>query len=385
MKVLLRAPLLTMSGYGIHSRQVFLWLSQREDIQLDVECLNWGRTPWLINENYEKGLIKKIMQHSRKLEPPYDVSIQLQLPDEWNPELGKINIGMSAVVETDRCNPKWIDACNRMDHVVVPSYFTKSVLKRSGILMTPVTVIPEWFNLDILTCPKNKLNLNIDTSFNFLIIAQLNSQNPEEDRKNIFNTLKWACEEFKDNQDVGIILKTNSGKGTSIDKTITKDLLRQMISVIGKKDFPKIHLMHGNMKSNEVAQLYTQTNIKALLSATRGEGYGLPLVDAAAAGMPIVATNWSGHLDFLGDNFLKVDYSLEEIKKGKVDNRIFFEGYKWACPKEQSFKAQIRKVYEDYDSLTTTSVILKKNTLEKFSNTSIINQYDNLFNSLIGK
>ena len=149
MKVLLRAPLLTMSGYGVHSRQVFEWLYSKNNIELYVECLNWGMTPWMINGDIDDGLIGKIMSCSKKLEPPYDISFQLQLPDEWDPKLAKINVGMSAFVETDRCNPKWIDACNQMDYVLTPSSFTKNVVKRSGVLFKPIDVVHEHFNKNI--------------------------------------------------------------------------------------------------------------------------------------------------------------------------------------------------------------------------------------------
>ena len=127
MKVLLRAPLLTNSGYGVHSRQVFELLNERTDIDLVVECLNWGQTPWLINENLEDGLVGKIMSKSKKIEGKFDLSIQIQLPDEWNHNIATKNIGISAFVETNRCNPKWIDACNKMDMIIVPSEFTKNV------------------------------------------------------------------------------------------------------------------------------------------------------------------------------------------------------------------------------------------------------------------
>ena len=77
-KVLLRAPLLTNSGYGVHSRQVFKWLHSKEDIDLTVECLNWGSTPWIIDTNRESGLIAKIMSCSKKVEGKYDITYQLQ-------------------------------------------------------------------------------------------------------------------------------------------------------------------------------------------------------------------------------------------------------------------------------------------------------------------
>ena len=129
MKVLLRAPLLSLSGYGIHSRQIFEWLETIPGIELTVEILQWGTTTWLVNESTQNGLIGRIMEKSRELQSPYDVTFQVQLPDEWDTKLGKINIGVSAYVETNKCSQKWLDATNKMDHIIVPSNFTKKVLK----------------------------------------------------------------------------------------------------------------------------------------------------------------------------------------------------------------------------------------------------------------
>ena len=131
MRVLLRAPLLTLSGYGVHSRQIFEWLyEKRSEIDLTVECLNWGRTSWLVNPDLEDGLIGKIMSCSKNMtKEKYDISFQVQLPDEWDESLAHKNVGISAFVETDRCNPAWIDKCNNMDMIIVPSTFTKNVNK----------------------------------------------------------------------------------------------------------------------------------------------------------------------------------------------------------------------------------------------------------------
>ena len=64
-KVLLRAPLLTNSGYGIHSRQLFSWLYNKKDVELTVECVQWGRTPWILDTDQEDGIYGKIMSCSK--------------------------------------------------------------------------------------------------------------------------------------------------------------------------------------------------------------------------------------------------------------------------------------------------------------------------------
>ena len=386
-KVLLRAPLLTNSGYGVHSRQLFTWLHERKDVDLVVECLQWGRTSWLLDSKLENGTIGKIMNCSQPFDKnEIDISFQVQLPDEWDENLGKINIGVTALVETDKCSSEWVEKCNKMDHIVVPSTFTKNVLKRSGVVSKPVTVIPEWYNPEIEnksglaeTLDDERFNA-ITEPFTILMIGTLTSQMQQDDRKNIVNTIKWVSEEFADKKDVAILIKTNFGKGTTEDKRLCTEYLKKIKPVLGLGEYPKIKLLHGNMKTKEVAALYNHKNIKMYVSATRGEGYGLPLVEAAASGLPIVVTGWSGHLQFLDkDKIGCVDYNLKEISESRIDNRIFKKGFRWAEPLEASFKREIRKVYKDHNESKTRALEMMKNIQANSDNTAIKKQYDKLF------
>jgi hypothetical protein len=146
--VLLRAPLLTNSGYGVHSRQIFEWLERKKEINLQVECLKWGQTSWIVDGNAEDGLFEKIMSKSKPLRDKYDVTYQVQLPDEWDSNLGYYNVGVTALVETDKCNPAWLKNINEMNRVVVPSHFTKKVIEDTfgSRLNKKIDVIPEWYN-----------------------------------------------------------------------------------------------------------------------------------------------------------------------------------------------------------------------------------------------
>ncbi len=390
MKVLLRAPLLTNSGYGVHSRQIFEWLDSKNNIDLSVECLNWGRTSWLLDEKTDNGLVGKIMRKSKQKQPPYDVTIQVQLPDEWDNSLGKKNIGISAFVETDKCNPAWVENCNKMDHIIVPSTFTKNVIKNTGITKTKISVVPEWFNHDIIMLDNDFVKiepsveeLKFSSSFNFLVISQLTALEPENDRKNLYNCIKWLCETFEGNPDVGIVLKTNMGKGTTIDRQLSIEAVSNIIRASRKGKYPKINLVHGTMTSKEIASLYHKDSINCYVSATRGEGYGLPIIDAAVVGMPIVATGWSGHLEFLDEDlFYAVDYNLEKIKPSRIDNRVFFEGFRWANPKRESFIKQVLRVYRNYEEAKEKSEKLKNKVRKSFNKKEIKKMYDNIFENL---
>lgn len=377
-RVLLRGPFLTNSGYGVHSRQIARWALSKDNWDVKVQALPWGITPWIIDNNEENGLVGKIMSKTVNLNgvPVFDLSFQVQLPNEWDPRLAKVNIGVTAAVETDRCNPGWIDSCNRMSAVVVPSHHTKSVIEKSGSVKVPVIVVPESFYDEILEDNGEKFSHEFSTSFNFLVFGQLTGNNPENDRKNLFYTLKWIFEEFKDDKDVGVVLKTNSGRTTKIDRLVTEKFVKQMIKEVRSSPYPKVHLLHGKMNNREMTSLMKDPTVKALVSLTRGEGYGLPILEAAAVGLPVIATGWSGHLDFLRQDFVSIDYSLSEIHQSRIDNKIFMKGSKWAQPSEHDAKRRLRKFYEKSTMPSHRAQEASKRIRHDYNFTSISKIYD---------
>ena len=385
MNVIIRAPLLSISGYGVHSRQIFRWLETRENFNIFSQVVQWGNTSWMINPDMEDGLIKRIMNTSRETPGKADVSFQVQLPDEWDPNLARVNIGVSAVVETDKCNPSWIEAINRMDAVIVPSTHIRQTVLNSGKVTTKMFVIGEWFYDKIITEKDRVLDIDISTSFNFLSVATFTGNAPETDRKNLFNTIKWFCESFVDNEDVGLILKTNFGRGTQIDRQITKNTVRSILGEVRQGKFPRVHLIHGNLTTDEVVGLYRNPTVKCLINLTRGEGFGLPILEAAACEIPVIATNWSAHLDFLNlGKFIPIHYRLIDISEKRIDNRIFLKGFRWADPIEGDFKKKIKKFYSKHQIPEMWAADLSKSVIEKFSSKNIMKLYDEMIKDVIG-
>jgi len=366
MRAVIRAPLLSISGYGQHSRQIYEALKQCDKIkQLSTQVVQWGNTSWYLNPDEENGIIGDIMSKSSDTNDGYDISFQVQLPDEWSHTLAKINIGITAAVETDRCNPEWVDRCNMMSAIIVPSKFTQQVLQNSGNVKVPVHVIGEWY-IDEINGDVKSLDLDFRTPFNFLIVSQLTSPDSNIDRKNIANTVRWLCETFKDDPSVGIVLKTNSGRGTDIDRVMTENALQTILVPLRAVSKVPVYLIHGNMTNSEIASIYKHPKIKALVSLTRGEGFGLPLLEAAASSLPIIATDWSAHTEFLNlGKWVKIEHDLIDLPASRIDNRIFIPGVKWSNPKEDVYKK------------------LSHECRAKFSKTAIIKQYNQLFDELM--
>lgn len=385
-KVLVRGPVLTQSGYGVHSRQIAKWLLERDDIDVEFQALPWGDTPWIINRDDDGGFIGKIME--KTVDPSgrhYDASFQIQLPNEWDHKLAKVNVGITAGVETDKCNPSWVDDCNKMSMVIVPSQHTKKCLTSSGEVRVPLHVIPESFTDAILQSEKTHIDdLNLSTPFNFLIFGQLTGNNPENERKNIFYTVKWLCEVFKNDKEVGIVVKTNSGRNTNIDRRLVNQTFEALANEVRSGLYPKIHTLHGEMSDAEVASLYRHPQIKALVSLTRGEGFGLPILEAAASGLPVIATSWSGHVDFLSHGrYIDIDYDLREIHSSRIDNKIFMKGTKWSQAKEDDFKRKVLKFRSGSTIPKEWALNLKSKLIENYSLSSIKNLYNDAIRGLI--
>jgi glycosyltransferase involved in cell wall biosynthesis len=294
---------------------------------------------------------------------------------------------MSACVETTVCNPEWLKACNRMSKVIVPSEFVKGMLEATSSqfsvpITTPVFVVPESYYDDLTGLGESILDLK-PTDFAILLNGQITGMNSQLDRKNMFNTIRWLCETFRDDPNVVIVIKTNMARNTIIDRFVSKNLMTRLLSEVRPRSNPRVMLVHGDLRDVEMTGLYKHPNVKALVSLTRGEGFGLPLLEAAVAGLPVVATDWSAHKEFLDDRFTKIQSTLVDVPKQKIDGNIFIGGAKWAEPSELDFKKKIVQLRKDQTIALGMSKSLSQDLSNSHSQVSIESQYESIFKEVL--
>jgi glycosyltransferase involved in cell wall biosynthesis len=396
MKILLEAPILTQSGYGEHSRLVFESIKSVTQ-EIYINPLAWGSTPWIVNDTEDEihKCITKFHEYNKLAQsqganPSYDVQIHVGIPNEFSKK-APYSVCVTAGIETNRVSANWLMKTHQgIDKLIVPSEHSKSgftgvsyeVLNKQNNQKTivgcncPIDVVP--YPVKVLD-KEEKVDLNLKTDFNFLTVALLGP------RKNIENSIEWFMEEFKNEENVGLVIKTALARSSLIDRIDTKNHLKKVIGKY-KESKCKLYLLHGNMSEAEIDSLYRNDKIKAYVTATHGEGYGLPIFEAAYNGMPVIATDWSAHLDFLTSEmkengkvknkkmFAKVNYSLAAIPKEVEWKDILVEDSQWAIPDKNSFQAQLRKVHTNYGMYKKWAKTLKENILETHSKKNVIEQ-----------
>tara|TARA_R110002124_G_scaffold116400_9_gene272870 strand:+ start:12463 stop:13716 length:1254 start_codon:yes stop_codon:yes gene_type:complete len=395
-KILIRGPILTQSGYGEQTRFAMRALRSREDVfDIYVLPVAWGQTGWVSLDNEERKWIDEKIKSTHEYTQQggkFDISVQVTIPNEFE-KIAAVNIGYTAGIETNKVAPIWIQKANEMDKVVVVSQHSKNVFEstfyeghnpNTGQLIklecnSPIEVV----NYPVRHFKKEKINLNLDYDFNYLAISQWGP------RKNFDNLINWFIEENFD-QEVGLVLKTSIKNNSIIDREFTKTRLKNIISSHGDIKC-KVYLLHGDLSEEQIAGLYQDKKIKCLISTTHGEGYGLPLFEAAYNGLPVICPGWSGQRDFLyipqkngklKPMFASVEYDLRQVQPTAIWEGVIQEDSQWAFPIESSFKKRLREVRTENSRFKRNASKLKKYLCENFTEEV---QYKNFVNCIVSE
>ena len=395
--MLICAPVTSRSGYGDHARDLVHSFIKHDKYDIKILDVRWGECPRNaldINNKKDLLIIDKILPQPHVDRQP-DVYVDIRIPNEFQ-QWGKINIGITAGIETNVVSEKWITACNKMDLVIVPSKhskdgFIKTMYEKMQKLPNgeqqkvgelklekPIEVLFEGVDeiykplaiKDIDEKFYNFIDNTISEEKVFLFVGQWTRGGYGEDRKDISRMIKVFLESFANKKkQPGLILKTNGATFSVLDKV---DIVNKINVIKDKfpKDWklPKIYLLHGDLSKEEMNYLYNHPKVKSMVSFTHGEGFGRPLLEATMVGLPVIASGWSGQLDFLDkDKSLLVNGKFTTVPKSVVWEDIIVKDSQWFTIDESSAYKAFNFCFKNIFDIKVKAKSLMNINREKFS------------------
>jgi glycosyltransferase involved in cell wall biosynthesis len=363
-------PYDTYSGYGSRSRDLVKAIIETNKYEVKLLAQRWGNTPWgFCEDNPEWSFLHNHALNPTQPNPQPDVWMQITVPNEFQP-IGKYNIGCTAGIESTVCPGDWIEGINRMNMTLVSSEHSKKVLQDSvfekrnkqtnaleGVirLEKPVEVLFEGADLDtykVIDTPCS-LDINIKEKFAYLFVGHWMEGDLGEDRKNVGLLVKAFFETFKNKPNQpALILKTSQVGSSYIDREEILKKIKKIKSTVNSKNLPNIYLLHGDFTDDEMNEIYNHSKVKAMVSLTKGEGFGRPLLEFTLTKKPLITTGWSGHMDFLNPEFTNLVGGQLTNVHPSTKNQFLLPDSKWFSPDHGQIGFYLKDVFENYKNYT---------------------------------
>jgi glycosyltransferase involved in cell wall biosynthesis len=353
-KVVIASPVATQSGYGHHAREIITNIIEQRGKEWDVKLVSlpWGNTPmtYPISVDLQLRIIPLPLQ-----EQP-DIWIQISVPNELQ-AVGKYNIGVTAGTEGSVCPAEWIDKLNAMNLVIVPSQFTKSVFEETAkqsnkLITTKIEVVPEYFDETVYTGKQTSVlsEINsIEEDFAFLSVGHWLQGQPGEDRKNVSGLVHCFLNTYQGKKDApALILKTSGATYSIMDRMDIEDRINQIRSMFATTKLPNIYLVHGDLTDDEMNSLYNHPKVKAMVSFTKAEGFGRPLLEFSTTGKPIIAPHYSGQSDFLKKDFICALPGAQTPIHQSAQNEFLINGATWFTPDYGYAGKMMQEIQKNY-------------------------------------
>ncbi len=368
-------PIDTYSGYGARSRDLVKSIIELNKYDVKIMSQRWGATPFgFIEDNPEWAFLQDHLLKDNKLSTKPDIWAQITVPNEFSP-VGNYNIGITAGIETTMCSAPWIEGMNRMDINLVSTQHSKDVFvntkfdqmdkqtnqKINTLTVTkPIEVLLEGANLDVYKPLKQKEIKNLELfkdinsipeDFSFLVVGHWMQGVFGEDRKNIGLTLKSFYETFKNKKKKpALIIKTSTVSSSHMDR---REIMKRIASIRNacNGNLPNVYLLHGNFSNEEMNELYNHPKVKAMVSHTKGEGFGRPLLEFSLSNKPVICSGWSGQIDFLkNDRSCLIGGKLTNVHPSAVVDGVILPESQWFAPDPNHVHNSYKELYSNYKS-----------------------------------
>lgn len=244
--------------------------------------------------------------------------------DAFGRVTGRLRVGWT-MLEVTGIPPAWVEGCNRMDEVWVPASFNVETFRDSGVTV-PIQVMPLGVDIDYFN--PQITGFRPSSRYTFLSVFEWGERKAPE------VLLRAFADEFKESDDVLLLLSV-------FNRDPQVDVEREIALLDLPPSAPVVVLVNPRFEGYQMGSLYRSADCFVL--PTRGEGWGMPVLEAMASGLPAISTDWSGIADFLHDG---IGYPLRWNPVPAKARCPYYEGFGWAEPDAQHLRDLMRHVYE---------------------------------------
>lgn len=301
MRIAVTSHILAGTGYGEYARLIAWALHETGHNLRTRKCQAWAERPERLGHKGE--LVCSRLGHD--LDKPVDLSLIIHLAKSFHTLKigGAINVGLS-MTEADVVPLGYTEGANDsgVNALAVPSEWNRKVFQASGVYI-PTTVIQPPVDPDLL---RMKARSRGD------VVEYLSIFTWPSPHKNPKALIEAFCRAFKHDDPVRLTIKTDG-----VDDERIADDVHEAVRLAGVKRAPRIRVICGGVSRQEILKLYASSDV--YVSSHHGEGWGLPIFESMAIGMPAIAPAFSAPLEFMHRrNSYLVGYQYNE-ELGNVD------------------------------------------------------------------
>jgi glycosyltransferase involved in cell wall biosynthesis len=333
--VVIRGSVYDGSGYADETRGIIFGL-QRAGFPVQVEPVGLQHDVQNILTAEERDTLE-VLKH-RKLELERGIHFQHYPANDFNLAMyGRYRVGRT-MYETDSLPDGWRDYCEGMDEVWVPSTFNCGTFASAGVSPNRLRALPGGINTTLFCPGLEPFPIAMRRGFNFLSVFEWIQ------RKGADVLLRAYLTEFKADEDVALILKTYDRPDANAEMLPRLAYFVERHMGMRLEDAPPVLVIApGFLPTADIPRLYASAD--AFVLPSRGEGWGRPYMEALACECPVIATRWSGQMDFLHDeNSYLID--CETVPVPWNNDVELSAGHRWAEPSVEHLRQLMRHAFE---------------------------------------